>query len=221
MPLCFGASVSVRARHTPHWANWAYDVHTFWPLSTHPPSTASARVDTDARSDPAPGSLNSWHHSSSAERIFDSHRAFCSGEPCASSVGPARFTPMRPTSSGALARASSSCTTKCSAGPRPRPPYSDGHATPTPRPPANVPCHSRRNATSDSRSSKRGGRPTPYSHGRLARSHDRTSWRSASCSGVGERSTDQESTDTGVIHSGPPYGLRALRRPARLAGRGG
>ena len=36
--------------------------------------------------------------------------------------GPARFTPMRPTSSGARARASSSCTTKFSAGPRPRPP---------------------------------------------------------------------------------------------------
>src|SRR5947208_3661781 len=106
MPLCFGASASVRAKHTPQSANWAYDVHTFWPLSTHPPSTASARVDTEARSDPAPGSLNSWHHSSSAERIFESHRSFCEDEPCASSVGPARFTPMRPTSSGARARAS-------------------------------------------------------------------------------------------------------------------
>ena len=46
-----------------------------------------------------------------------SQRAFCSSVPWASSVGPARFTPMRPTSSGARARASSSCTTKFSAGP--------------------------------------------------------------------------------------------------------
>ena len=45
-----------------------------------------------------------------ASRIFGSQRGFCSVVPCASSVGPTRFTPMRPTSSGARARASSSVT---------------------------------------------------------------------------------------------------------------
>ena len=55
---------------------------------------------TAARSLPAPGSLNSWHQSSSAGRISGSQRAFCSGVPCASSVGPTRLMPMRPTSSG-------------------------------------------------------------------------------------------------------------------------
>src|SRR5437763_5647425 len=110
---------------------------------------------------------------------------------------------MRPTSSGARARANSSWTTQWSAGPRPRPPYAAGHATPTHRPPASVDCHSRKKATSESRSSKRAGRPTPYSHGRLACSYARTSWRSASWSAVGERSTDEESTDTSVIHSAP------------------
>jgi hypothetical protein len=45
----------------PQRAYWAYDVQTFWPVSRHPPSTGSARVVSAARSDPASGSLNSWH----------------------------------------------------------------------------------------------------------------------------------------------------------------
>ena len=61
MPLCFGASGSVRARHTPHCALCAADVHTFCPVSFQPPSARTAFVRSDARSEPAPGSLNSWH----------------------------------------------------------------------------------------------------------------------------------------------------------------
>ena len=49
---------------------------------------ASARVCSDARSEPASGSLNSWHQISPAVRIDGSHRCFCSSVPCASSVGP-------------------------------------------------------------------------------------------------------------------------------------
>src|SRR2546425_8042688 len=64
-------------------------------------------------------------------------------------------------------------------GPAPRPPYSVGHATPTQRPPASLACHSRPNATSSARSSKRGGSPRPYSHGRLARSHASNSARTS------------------------------------------
>ena len=37
------------------------DVHTFWPVSSQPPSARTALVRSDARSEPAPGSLNSWH----------------------------------------------------------------------------------------------------------------------------------------------------------------
>ena len=65
MPLCFGASGSVRARQTPHCAQFARDVHTFWPVSFQPPSTLTAFMRSDARSEPAPGSLNSWHQKSS------------------------------------------------------------------------------------------------------------------------------------------------------------
>src|SRR5688500_15426969 len=124
--------------------------------------------------------------------MFGSQRAFCSGVPWASSVGPTRLTPIRPTSSGARARASSSVTMKCSTAPAPRPPYSSGHATPTHRPPASFPCHSRRKATSSARSSKRGGSPLPYSQGRCSRSQARTSARSAASSSVGVRSTRNE-----------------------------
>ena len=48
MPLCFGASSRgvVRARHRPQSANCAYDVHTFWPLTTQP---VSRRVAYGAR----------------------------------------------------------------------------------------------------------------------------------------------------------------------------
>src|SRR5262249_33487693 len=106
----------------------------------------------------------------------------------ASSVGPTRFTPIRPTSSGARARASSSVTMKCSTAPAPRPPYSSGQATPTHRPSASFACQSRPNATSSPRSSKWGGRPLPYSHGRCSRSHVRTSARSSASASVGSRS---------------------------------
>ncbi len=36
--------------------------HTFWPLTTHSSPSRSARVVRPARSEPLPGSLNSWHH---------------------------------------------------------------------------------------------------------------------------------------------------------------
>ncbi len=36
-------------------------VQTFWPVTTHSSPSSSARVASEARSEPAPGSLNSWH----------------------------------------------------------------------------------------------------------------------------------------------------------------
>ena len=38
---------------------------TFWPLTTHSSPSRTARVASDARSEPAPGSLKSWHQTSS------------------------------------------------------------------------------------------------------------------------------------------------------------
>ena len=57
MPRCFGASGSVRASRNMKSASWAWLVHTFWPLMTHSSPSRTARVDSDARSLPAPGSL--------------------------------------------------------------------------------------------------------------------------------------------------------------------
>ena len=54
-----GASASVRARHSPQEANCAYDVQTLRPVTSKPPSTGVARVEREARSLPASGSLKS------------------------------------------------------------------------------------------------------------------------------------------------------------------
>ena len=65
-PLCLGTSVSVRASVSPYDANWALVVHTFWPLSVQVPSSPClARLWTAARSEPAAGSENIWHQTSS------------------------------------------------------------------------------------------------------------------------------------------------------------
>ena len=37
-------------------------LHTFWPVTTHRSPSRTAAVVSPARSEPAPGSLNSWHH---------------------------------------------------------------------------------------------------------------------------------------------------------------
>jgi hypothetical protein len=36
-------------------------VHTFWPFTTHSSPSRTARVAAAARSEPASGSLKSWH----------------------------------------------------------------------------------------------------------------------------------------------------------------
>ena len=49
----------------PSVAVWASVVHTFWPFTTHSSPSRTARVASPATSDPAPGSLKSWHQISS------------------------------------------------------------------------------------------------------------------------------------------------------------
>ena len=62
MPWCLGASGLVRASSIPRSARWPPEVHTFWPLTIQTSPSFTARVVSPARSEPAPGSLNSWHH---------------------------------------------------------------------------------------------------------------------------------------------------------------
>jgi hypothetical protein len=47
----------------------APEFHTFWPDTTHSPPSLTARTPTLARSDPEPGSLNSWHQAASPSAI--------------------------------------------------------------------------------------------------------------------------------------------------------
>ena len=69
IPRCFGPASWVRAS-TPHQrANCPQETHVFCPLTTKWSPRSSARVRSDARSDPASGSENPWHQISSAARI--------------------------------------------------------------------------------------------------------------------------------------------------------
>ncbi|CAB5068954.1 unannotated protein [freshwater metagenome] len=65
MPLCLTASESVRAMSRPQREMWASVVHTFCPLTIHSSPSRTAFDDKPATSDPAPGSENNWHHTSS------------------------------------------------------------------------------------------------------------------------------------------------------------
>src|SRR3954470_3213932 len=71
--------------------------------------------------------------------MFASHRSFCSAEPWASRVGPARLRPTRLTSCGARTRAYSPLKIATCTGDAPRPPYSAGQWRPT-QPPAPQPA---------------------------------------------------------------------------------
>ena len=67
MPRCLGPPSSVRAS-TPHQrANCPQETHVFWPLTTKWSSCSTARVRSDARSEPASGSEKPWHQISSAD----------------------------------------------------------------------------------------------------------------------------------------------------------
>ena len=49
---------------------WAKLVQTFWPLMIHLSPRWTARVVSEARSLPEPGSENPWHHCSSPDSSF-------------------------------------------------------------------------------------------------------------------------------------------------------
>ena len=60
-PACFSASGRVRTSAIIRWQSRAWVVQIFWPLMRQPPATCVARVRTEARSEPAPGSLMPMH----------------------------------------------------------------------------------------------------------------------------------------------------------------
>ena len=103
-PLCFGTSGSVRATSIPRWAMCASVFQTFWPFTTHSSPSRTARVASEARSDPAPGSLKSWHQISSPVKSGRSNRAAVSGSAWPTIVGAARKRPkpFQPTSSNTM-----------------------------------------------------------------------------------------------------------------------
>ena len=70
--MCFGASGSVRATSMHHFDSCAKVVQTFWPVTFQSPSTLTARVFSEARSEPDSGSEKPWHQISSALRIGSS-----------------------------------------------------------------------------------------------------------------------------------------------------
>ncbi len=109
-PLCLATSESVRARQIPQSATLAIDVHTFWPCSFQPPSTLVALVDRPARSEPAPGSENSWHQTMSPRSDPGTNRSSCSSLPCAMSVGTTQFPMIMSCGSSSAARSSSAIT---------------------------------------------------------------------------------------------------------------
>src|SRR3990170_8064383 len=125
MPRCLGASASVRASMNIQSARWAPEVQIFWPLTTYSSPSRTARVWSEARSEPEPGSLKPWHQTASPRRILGRCCAFCSSLPWTMRVGPTIWTPMPPTW-GAPASANSSFMMNCSMVVRPAPPYSVG-----------------------------------------------------------------------------------------------
>ncbi len=93
MPRCPGVSGSVRAIRMPISANWPLEHHTFWPFTTNESPSGRAAVASDARSLPASGSLNSWHHNTSPLRVLGSQRRFWSSVPARRIASPASTMP--------------------------------------------------------------------------------------------------------------------------------
>jgi hypothetical protein len=89
-PSCLRTSGSVRARPIAQSAWWASDVHTFWPVSRQPAPARCALVRSEARSEPASGSLNSWHQMISPRWVGPRKRSCCSAVPYRAIAGPAQ-----------------------------------------------------------------------------------------------------------------------------------
>ncbi len=95
IPLCLGASGSVRTSSSQKSATWARVLQIFWPVTTYSSPSRTARVRSDARSDPASGSEKPWHQTLSPRRIRGRWWRRCSSVPSAIRVGPAWAMPTK------------------------------------------------------------------------------------------------------------------------------
>jgi hypothetical protein len=129
MPLCRGPP-PVRASRMACEARCARLVQIFCPWIRQPPSARDAWVRSEARSEPASGSENSWHQICSPVRIGRRKRVFCPAVPKSMIVGPAKSSPIVFSRSGAPARSASSAKMARSLASAPAPPYSFGHDRP-------------------------------------------------------------------------------------------
>ena len=89
-----------------------------------------ALVLSEARSLPAPGSLNPWHQISSPESMGGMKRRRCVSLPWWMSAGPSSPMPRMFRIGGASARASSASKIDFSTSVAPRPPHSGGQSMP-------------------------------------------------------------------------------------------
>ena len=108
MPLCFGASGSVRTRSSHQFARWPSVFHVFCPLTIHTSPSRTADVRSDARSEPAFGSEKPWHQMSSPQSMRGSNVRFCSSVPCSMIAGAMLERPSGFSVPGACARCISS-----------------------------------------------------------------------------------------------------------------
>ena len=145
MPLCFGASGSVRQSRKHQSAMSAWLVHTFWPLTTYVVAVAlAAACAAPPRSEPAPGSEKPWHHSSSPDTSGARKRSLLRLA-CRAAGAPGRSGrrsdcaggPRRADRSSAWSKNQRSTTVA------PRPPCSRGHEMAAQPPSKSCCCHSR------------------------------------------------------------------------------
>ena len=120
-PRCFGTSQFVRATRMPKSAWWADVFQTFCPLTIQRSPSRTAVVVSPARSDPAPGSLNSWHHVCSPVSSGARNRSRTASGPWVRIVGPASVVPPPTGIPTAPAARSSAWTTSSAQAGRSRP----------------------------------------------------------------------------------------------------
>ena len=148
-------------------------------------------VASGARSDPAPGSENSWHQISLGVKIRSSHRCFCSTVQPNNNVGTGEVDahPVH-----GLQRAETAYSMLPAFRPGlPRRAMFAGQWMPTQRSAASFACHSRPHAISSSSDSKAGATS------KLSASHARISAANASSAGVKLRSTSEIPKSVAVV----------------------
>ena len=126
IPRCLGTSQFVRASSSPKSAVAAPVDQTFCPVTSQSSPSRSALVVSPARSEPAPGSLNSWHQVISPVTVGRMNRRLRSSLPCSTSTGAASIMPRPSGGPGTTARLSSAATTRPSSAGSDRPHHSRG-----------------------------------------------------------------------------------------------